>query len=448
MISKNRATLIGLIAIVLWASIVGLIRGVSQGLGATGGAAMIYTVASVLLLATVGFTRLRDMPRRYLFWGSLLFVSYELCLSLSIGYANTGQQAIEVGMVNYLWPTFTMVAAILFNGQRANWLVVPGLLVSLAGIGWVLGGERGVDLASMLENVQDNPLSYGLAFSGALIWAAYCAVTARMAEGKNGITLFFMLTALALSIFWSGLAAGLNYAVVFVLIQLLHWTVATKQPAVTAPAMAARLKDMGRPNAVDGFVDEVAHLIRSQVAAVIGNLVAVMPTVLLLSAAWFWLIRRMIVRPLKQASHMAYAIADGDPNLFLIERRTKGLVELATNLSGEYAAKTCCVVGVGGKLIRSDKPLVASLVRAINQGSEFVADYPNETARIYSPYSKVPVEDLRAVLGTLTHRNHPSGVALQKEVEFYARDFKLVGVLKPSTDAARFAQHVTVDVLA
>ena len=144
----------------------------------------------------------------------------------------------------------------------------------------------------------------------------------------------------------------------------------------------------------------------------------------------------------------AHAIADGDPNLFLIERRTKGLVELATNLSGEYAAKTCCVVGVGGKLIRSDKPLVASLVRAINQGSEFVADHPNETARIYSPYSKVPVEDLRAVLGTLTHRNHPSGVALQKEVEFYARDFKLVGVLKPSTDAARFAQHVTVDVLA
>ena len=227
MISKNRATLIGLIAIVLWASIVGLIRGVSQGLGATGGAAMIYTVASALLLATVGFTRLRDMPRRYLFWGSLLFVSYELCLSLSIGYANTGQQAIEVGMVNYLWPTFTMVAAILFNGQRANWLVVPGLLVSLAGIGWVLGGERGVDLAGMLENVQDNPLSYGLAFSGALIWAAYCAVTARMAEGKNGITLFFMLTALAL---WGKFLVGGGGG--------MHWSVPTViQLALAAAAM-------------------------------------------------------------------------------------------------------------------------------------------------------------------------------------------------------------------
>ncbi|ODS92066.1 MAG: hypothetical protein ABS45_08230 [Comamonas sp. SCN 65-56] len=192
------ATLIGLIAVVLWASIVGLIRSVSDGLGATGGAALIYTSASVLLVFSVGLQGLRRMPRRYLCWGSLLFVSYELCLSLSIGYAHTGQQAIEVGMVNYLWPTFTLLAAIAFNGQRANWLVAPGALVSMLGIVQVLAGERGIDLAGMWANVQDNPLSYGLAFAGAVIWAAYCAVTARIARGSNAITLFFMLTALAL----------------------------------------------------------------------------------------------------------------------------------------------------------------------------------------------------------------------------------------------------------
>jgi NitT/TauT family transport system substrate-binding protein len=44
----------------------------------------------------------------------------------------------------------------------------------------------------------------------------------------------------------------------------------------------------------------------------------------------------------------AQAIADGDPNLLLIQRRTQGLVDLATNLTGEYAAKTCCVLGVSG----------------------------------------------------------------------------------------------------
>lgn len=50
MISKRNATLIGLIAVFLWSSIIGLIRSVSDSLGATGGAAMIYSVASVFLL--------------------------------------------------------------------------------------------------------------------------------------------------------------------------------------------------------------------------------------------------------------------------------------------------------------------------------------------------------------------------------------------------------------
>ncbi|PJF02906.1 aromatic amino acid DMT transporter YddG [Acinetobacter seifertii] len=198
MISKRNATLIGLIAVLLWSSIVGLIRSVSESLGATGGAAMMYSVASVFLLLSIGFPKLSEFPRRYLIWGSLLFVSYELCLALSIGYSNTNRQAIEVGMVNYLWPALTMVAAILFNNQKSNWLVIPGFVIAILGICWVLGGEQGLDLVSMLENIKDNPLSYGLAFIGALIWATYCTVTARIANGKNGVTLFFMLTALVL----------------------------------------------------------------------------------------------------------------------------------------------------------------------------------------------------------------------------------------------------------
>ena len=198
MLSHKQATGVGLIAIVLWSSVVGLIRSVSMGLGATGGAAMIYTLGALLLVLTAGFTRLRTIPRAYLGWGSLLFVAYEWCLSLSIGYANTAQQAIEVGMVNYLWPTFTLLAAIAFNGQRANGLIVPGVLIALAGICQVLAGERGLDLAGMLANIRSNPLSYGLAFLGAVLWAAYCTVTARMARGQNGITLFVALTALTL----------------------------------------------------------------------------------------------------------------------------------------------------------------------------------------------------------------------------------------------------------
>jgi len=95
----------------------------------------------------------------------------------------------------------------------------------------------------------------------------------------------FGLYGLALSPFWTGLAAGLNYAISFVAIMLLHWTVATKQPAVTAPAMAAKLKHLDEVSHVEGFVDEVAHLYRSQIAAIVGNLVAVVPTVLLICLA-------------------------------------------------------------------------------------------------------------------------------------------------------------------
>jgi site-specific recombinase len=95
----------------------------------------------------------------------------------------------------------------------------------------------------------------------------------------------FSLYGLALSPFWTGLAGGMNYAISFVIIMLLHWTVATKQPAVTAPAMAAKLKQLDDAAHVEDFVDEVAHLYRSQIASIVGNLLAVVPTVALICLA-------------------------------------------------------------------------------------------------------------------------------------------------------------------
>jgi site-specific recombinase len=98
----------------------------------------------------------------------------------------------------------------------------------------------------------------------------------------------FALYAMALSAFWGGFWAGVNYAVSFVLVQLLHFTVATKQPAMTAPAMAAKLKELGSGEAIASFVDEVTHLVRSQVAAVLGNVLVVYPLVLGLALLIAW----------------------------------------------------------------------------------------------------------------------------------------------------------------
>ncbi|KGB01065.1 inner membrane protein yddG [Enterobacteriaceae bacterium ATCC 29904] len=195
---KKKATLIGLLAIVLWSTMVGLIRSVSEGLGPVGGAAMIYTLSGLLCWLIVGLPSLHRFTPGYLIAGSVLFVSYEICLALSLGYASTRHQAIEVGMVNYLWPSLTIVFAILFNGQKSSLWVVPGLLIALFGVSWVLGGEQGLHVDEIVSNILSNPLSYGLAFAGAFIWAAYCTVTRKYAKGQNGITLFVLLTALTL----------------------------------------------------------------------------------------------------------------------------------------------------------------------------------------------------------------------------------------------------------
>jgi len=128
----------------------------------------------------------------------------------------------------------------------------------------------------------------------------------RKAAGGGAFTaltvlLKFGIYALGLSAFWSGLGAGLMYAASFVAIQLLHLTLATKQPAMTAPAMAARLRDIKSDAAVDDFVDEVANLVRSQVAAVLGNVLVVVPTV----AAIALLAQLALERPLLDAAHAA-----------------------------------------------------------------------------------------------------------------------------------------------
>jgi len=104
----------------------------------------------------------------------------------------------------------------------------------------------------------------------------------------------FAIAALGLGAFWSGLGAGLSYAASFLLIQVLHFTVATKQPAMTAPALADKLGDVSTDAGVERFVDEVAHLIRSQAAGIFGNLMAVIPVVL----AAQWLARAVFAAPL------------------------------------------------------------------------------------------------------------------------------------------------------
>lgn len=120
--------------------------------------------------------------------------------------------------------------------------------------------------------ITSTPREYFAMLRSALIGGAVVAATTFVK---------FLIFTLGFSPFWTGLAAGVNYAVSFMGIYLLHGVLATKQPAMTAPALAARLQRLGGgAEAAAPFVDEVAKLLRSQFAGIAGNLLAVTPLVL------------------------------------------------------------------------------------------------------------------------------------------------------------------------
>ncbi|WP_260954338.1 aromatic amino acid DMT transporter YddG [Pseudomonas citri] len=195
--SERAATACGLVAIVLWSTAAGLIRSVSEDFGPEAGAAMLYSLGALLLTVFLGRPRLRAISWPYLVAGSALFVAYEVCLSLALGYAVSRTQAIQLGVVNYLWPSLTILLSIILGGQRANWLILPGTALALLGILWVVSTD-GLSLPGILANIESNPLSYGLVLTCAITFAVYCNLTRRQAGGQNLVMPFFVLTAVTL----------------------------------------------------------------------------------------------------------------------------------------------------------------------------------------------------------------------------------------------------------
>lgn len=108
----------------------------------------------------------------------------------------------------------------------------------------------------------------------------------RMAAGGGALTaitvyLKFFISALHLGKFIEGVLFSLDYIGSFLAIHFAHFTLATKQPAMTAPALAKKLDDVISATGREAFVDETMALIRSQVAAIVGNLALVFPVALL-----------------------------------------------------------------------------------------------------------------------------------------------------------------------
>ena len=103
----------------------------------------------------------------------------------------------------------------------------------------------------------------------------------KAALGAGYITAFTTLLKLLLynlnaAFFFQGLFATLNFAGSFIIMQFLHLTLATKQPAMTAAALARRMTLA--QNNFSELRKEMKNILRSQAYAAIGNICAVIPT--------------------------------------------------------------------------------------------------------------------------------------------------------------------------
>lgn len=110
---------------------------------------------------------------------------------------------------------------------------------------------------------------------------------------------------------------SMNYSIGFMFIHLLHFTVATKQPAMTASRIAAGLhsKD-GRNIDLDSMAELINKVFRTQNMAVLGNIATAIPTAWLIALGYKAITGHHLVTP-EKAMHLLHDIDPiGTPAIF------------------------------------------------------------------------------------------------------------------------------------
>lgn len=210
-LSTAGATAVGALSMVFWGMIAGLERLTSQTFGAQLGIGVIYLIAVPLAFLVCRPDRPSAYSLRYLVVCGLLFGATDVLMGLAIGLAATPTQAVQVMIVNYLWPTLTVLGTLAANREaHANWLIVPGTVVATLGVATVVGGDAGLDPASIAANMSSNPLPFALALADAICWSVYSVLAPRLSGGKDALPYFFTMTLLGGWAVWAATSVAMG----------------------------------------------------------------------------------------------------------------------------------------------------------------------------------------------------------------------------------------------
>jgi drug/metabolite transporter (DMT)-like permease len=190
---------LGIASIVLWSTTVALGRSLGEQLGSLTSASAIYLLGGMLgcahlTLSPGGMATARSLGVRYLLGCGGLFALYMVCLYGGLGSADTRHQAMQVGLLNYLWPMFTLLFSVPVLGMRATVLLVPGALIGTAGVFLATIPNTALDAQPIQENAPLDGLPYLLGIAAAVSWALYSTLSRKWAgQGQGGAVPLFML---------------------------------------------------------------------------------------------------------------------------------------------------------------------------------------------------------------------------------------------------------------
>ena len=218
MASAQRYTWLGISSIVVWASLVAIIKLVSEQISPIQSIAMIYSFSAITIVLMLGLPKLKQMPKAYLYGCGMLFVAYEVLFLSAVAFSDSREQVLIIAMINYLWPPLMIVFAILFKQLSYRPLAIAGFVVAVLGLMMVVNPQI-TEPFKMIAVLQQNPMAYGFALVGAIIWPCYSLLTKRYAQGHNAVAFFFLISA---SVLWC-LHLGLKET--FVMPSLTWWSI-------------------------------------------------------------------------------------------------------------------------------------------------------------------------------------------------------------------------------
>lgn len=177
----------------------------------------------------------------------------------------------------------------------------------------------------------------------------------------------YAIGALPLAPVVAGLAYWGNYSLSFCLMQVNHWQLASKQPALTAAALAAALEDTSRGN--DDEIALIAGITRSQVVVTFGNAVATIALALLLDTLFGIFTRHRILSVAK--AHAGLQQIHPFESLTVVFATTTGISLWLSSLAAGWAANWSAFRSLP-EAIRRDERVRRALGR---RGAESLGDF-------------------------------------------------------------------------